>query len=234
LLADDAKRPRVEVSWTTASNEAVKLTGELSWRSPAARVSLGKNVLAYAALGGSRLDKGLGHPLGAIVRVGLYKADSARLFFEDIAEGSRVRIRVSGIAMDHAAFPRERTGLMHLKYSLSDLTSCGLDGNARNLFNSVDRDDPIGQTVQADSARWGVLDGKGEDHGMFIGRVEDDGSVTLECEFPYPLLRHIKDPYQRSKPGAFFEPNHFHLEMELLPAGTADEPFVSAPTPTAK
>lgn len=222
LLADDSTRPRISVSWPTADGKTVSLQGERPYRSPSDKSLLGKNVECYAGLGGTRLDKGLADGQGAVFRVGLYKADTAKPFFENIAENAMVTIRVERVVMNQPAVPRPKTGLIHLRYTLSDLTTCGLTADARNLFLTVDPEDPVKKGVQADSGRFGSLDG-GEGHGSLAAKVEPDGSVSFEVKFPYEMLRHLKDPYQRTRPGAFFEPPHFHFEMELLPPAVAAE-----------
>jgi hypothetical protein len=222
LLADDAHRPHVVISWPTRDGKTVTLEGERAWRSPGDKSLLGKNVECYAALGGTRLEKGAGHPKGAIVRVGLYKADAKKPFFEDIADDATITITLDHIVMNQPATPRLKTGLMHMKYMQSDLVACGLDGTARNLLNTSDPEDPLAKVVVPGTARPGSLDGQGKDHGAFQARTEADGSVTVTVTFPYVLLRHIKDPSQRTNPGGFFEPQHFHVEMELIPKAVAD------------
>ncbi len=231
LLADTTRRPRVTVSWPTSKGQTTTLQGDRGYESPGQKSLLGKNVEAYVALGGTRLDKGAGHPRGAVVRVGLYKLDAKKLFFDDIAETGIVTIKLEGIFMNQPAVPRPKTGLMHLKYILNDLQDCGLDGNDRNLLITVEPDDPVKAVTLADSGRWGGLDGKGDQHGSLTAAVQPDGSVSMVCTFPYPVLRHLKDPYQRSKPGAFFEPQHFHIEIELLPTAVAEP---AAPNQPAK
>lgn len=216
LMADTGRTPRVTVSWPTQDGQTVKLEGERDYRSAADASALGKNVTCYVALGGTRLDKGFGDPHGAILRVGLYKKDAKELFFEGIAEGGEVVITLDHVWMNQPVEARPATGLMHERYMLGDLTACGLDGNARNLIVTADPEDPIKARVQLESARFGGLDGVGPEHGRVEAKVEKDGSVTMTVRFPYPLLRHVKDPYLRTKPGAFFEPQHFHVEMEVV------------------
>lgn len=221
LLADDTKRPRVTVSWPTREGKEVTLEGERPYRSPGDKSLLGKNIECYAALGGTRLDKGLANGKGAVVRVGLYKVDAGRPFFEDLADDAEITIKLERVYMNQPAVPRPKTGLMHLRYTLGDLKECGLGADARNLFVTVDPEDPIRAGVAADSGRFGALDG-GKGHGRFTTVVAEDGAVSITLKFPYVLLRHIKDPYQRTNPGGFFEPPHFHIEMELLPKGVAE------------
>jgi hypothetical protein len=223
LLADTTRRPHVTVSWQTKNGQTVTLQGDRGYESPGQKSPLGKNIEAYAALGGTRLDKGGAHPRGALVRVGLVKAKPKELFFEDIAEDGVVTLKLDGVFMNQAAIPRQKTGMLVLKYVLSDLTDCGLDGSDRTILATVNPDDPIKEVAKPGSGRWGGLDGK-EGHGTLTATTQPDGSMSMVCTFPYPFLRHLKDPYQRSKPGAFFEPQAFHLEIELLPASIPDAP----------
>jgi hypothetical protein len=220
LLADTSHRPRVQVSWPTRAGRTITLEGFRPYRSPAEKQPLGTNISAYVALGGTRLERGQGHRDGAIVLLGLYKDDAGKLFFQDIADNATVRIVMSGVRMNQPARIHDGTGLMHLRYMVSDLDSCGIDASGRNLFITEDPADPIGQVVVPGSAKLGMLDGK-DGHGKARGVVEKDGSISIHFEFPYHLLRHIQDPYQRTIPGGFFEPTHFHVEMELLPAAAA-------------
>lgn len=232
LLADDARPAHVAVSWTTQDGKTISLEGDRGYKSAAQKTPLGHNVECYVALGGTRLNKGLGHPDGAGVLVGLYKLDAKKPFFADIAENATITMKLDHVFMNQPVVPRPQTVLMHLRYMMEDLQACGLSGNARNLFNTADPEDPIKDRTLGASARLGCLDGKGDDHGSVDAKTEADGSVTLTIKFPYPLLRHTEDPYKRTKPGGFFEPNHFHIEIELLPKAVADKLTDSKPPAT--
>ncbi len=216
VMADTTRTPRVTVQWETADGKTVKLEGDRDYKSPGDKTPLGKNIECYVALGGTRMDKGNADPHGATLRVGLYKKDAKELFFEDIKEGGQVTITLDHVWMNQPVEPRVKTGLMHERYMLSDLEACGLDANSRNLIVTVDPEDPLKKLVQEGSGKFGGLDGVGPEHGKAGARVEADGSLTIVFTFPYPLLRHTKDPYLRTKPGAFFEPQHFHVEMEVV------------------
>lgn len=218
LLADTLHPPLVTVSWATRGGGTTTLTGSRPYKSQGDKTLLGGNIEAYIALGGTRLDRGRGHPKSAFVRCGLYKLDSSKPFFEGIADDATITVAMSGIRMNQPAEPLVPSGLMHLKYMTSDLAACGIDSTGRNLFVTVDPEDPIKVTVVDGSGRFGWLDGA-EGHGSAKGEVQADGSITITFSFPYALLRHTKDPEQRTTPGSFFEPQHFHIEMELMPAG---------------
>jgi hypothetical protein len=224
LLADDSRLPKVVISWPTREGGEVRLEGVRPYRSPGDKRLLGRNVEVYVALGGTRVDRGLGHPDGAAVRVGLYKREVRRPFFDTIADDAQVTITLENIHMNQPVIPRPVTGLMHLQYMLSDLTSCGLGEDARNLYNTADAADPLLRTVLESSVRPGSLTGGGPGRGTITTSVADDGAVTITWKFPYGLLRHLQDPYQRDTPGGFFEPQHFHVELELVSAASPTLP----------
>jgi hypothetical protein len=221
LLADDSHPPRVTVSWPARGGETVTLEGERPYRSPGDKTLLGKNIECYASLGGTRVDKGCGHPDGAVIRVGLYKVDARRPFFESMADGGTLTIRLEGVFMNQPAVPRPKTGFMHLRYMMSDLANCGISPDGRNLYITASPEDRVLKIVAKDSARPGALDGGGADHGSVIAEQNADGSSTITFHVPYALLRHLKDPSQRVAPGGFFEPQHFHCEIEFLPREVA-------------
>src|SRR5690606_25197926 len=116
-----SRRPKVTVVWPTRDGEEIRLQGTRPYRSPGDKKPLGHNIDAYVALGGTRVDRGLGDPDGATIRVGLYKRDIRRPFFENIAGDAQITITVEGIYMNQPVAPRPETSLMHLQYMLSDL-----------------------------------------------------------------------------------------------------------------
>ncbi len=233
LLANTDKLPRVTVSWPTEDGPAISITGDRPYRSPLDREGMGRNISTYVALGGYRLERGAGNPKGAILRVGLYKIDIGKPFFDDIAHGSSITVTLAGVHMNQPVVPRPKTTVMHLKYTADDLTACGLGGQASSLFCTADPDDTLRGRITPDNGRLGSLDG-GPDHGHVTLTTLEDGSVTMTAEIPYALLRHIKDPWLRSVPGTFLEPTHFHLEFEVLPTAVAaalDAPPPAEPPP---
>lgn len=232
LLADDSRPARVTVSWPTRDQKTVTHTGDRPYQSSAQKKPFAPNIDVYIGLGGTRLGKGLADPKGATLLVGLYKQEAKKPFFQDIADNASITITLDKVFMNQPASPRDQTAMMHLRYMPEDLKACGLSGDARNLFNTRDPKDPIIEKATGNSVRAGCLDGKDPSHGSVLTKVEPDGSLTLTLTFPYPLLRHTQDPYQRTNPGGFFEPNHFHFEIELLPATPAkpvDKPVPSHP-----
>lgn len=215
LTVVEERSPRVTVSWPTPTG-TVQIEGDRRYTSSAQKTPLGHNLECYVMVGGTRQGKGQTHHDSTGIVVGLYKIDTKKPLFEGISDDAAVTISLSGIVLNRAAVPRPKTAMMHLRYMLEDLKACGLTSNARNLFNLADPEDVLKDLTNGGSARPGVLDGKGADHGSVESKVEPDGSISFTFKFPYALLRHIEDPYKRTNPGGFFEPNHFHVEMEMM------------------
>jgi hypothetical protein len=233
LLADTTRQPHIVVSWPTRDGKVATLAGDRGYKSQGDKTPLGKNIQMYVALGGTRLERGKANPEGAVVRVGLYKEDASKLFFENIAENAAITITISNVKMSGPAEAQAKSGLIHLRYMLSDLASCGIDSSGRNLLLTADPQDPLKESYGPESTRLGALDGvdtPGERHGSITETVNTDGTSTVTFRIPYTLLRHIKDPYQRTTPGGFFEPQHFHVEIEFLPTKGGDpEPAPRGP-----
>lgn len=224
LLADDLKLPRVCVTWPMRGGEVAKYSGERRYESSAQKRALAPNIDVYVGLGGTRLDRGKADRRGAVVQVGLYKQDAGKPFFQNVADGAAVTISLERVFMNRSAVSMPRTALVHMRYMLEDLQACGLGGEARNLILTSDKQDPVLPTYSELSARPGSLDGSTPDSGKVEVRTEPDGAISLTLTLPYALLRHTQDPYQRTTPGGFFEPNHFHFEIELMPVEPAAAP----------
>lgn len=222
LLADTTSHPSVTVSWPSRDGSTVLLRGERAYRSRGGRTPLGPHLEAFVALGGARLEKGFGHPRGAVVQVGISKRDARRLYFADLAENGQITVTLRGVRMNQPAAPVIETALIHFRYMDTDLAYCGIDPDFCNLYLTRDPDDPLAMVIP-DRARFGLLDGA-PGHGRVTAAVEPDGSISIGVSFPYELLRHPRDPYLRATPGAFLEPQYFTVEMELLPAGVPREP----------
>ncbi|MEQ8771032.1 MAG: hypothetical protein RIB60_11050 [Phycisphaerales bacterium] len=220
LLVDPERTPRVEMSWQREDGGRVELEGDRAYSSDLGRTPLGENVSCYVAVGGSRLLKGAGHPEGAIVRVGFYKENGAKAFFDGLGAGGRVRVRLSNVAFNQPVDPQPATIVQHLKYAIEDLESCGLPGSARDQFTTVNPEETLNDRIRpGEDTRAGALSGEEGSMGTASLVREDDGTVTMEIEFAYPLLRHMSDPWQSDLPGTFLEPIHFHVEFEVLPKG---------------
>lgn len=218
LLPDLDAHPRLELAWTTSAGERIKLEGVRDYAGDKNRTPLGENIEAFAAIGGTRLSKSAGHPDGLIVRAGFYKADPTAPFLRDIGEGGTIRVRFSGVRVNHPAAPRLESVVQHLKFSLVDLQECAIPDDAFEQFNLYSETELLNNRVTPGlDARPGVLGGAPDSTARTHVSVEDDASITLDVEFPYALLRHVLDPWQSEVPGTFIEPIHFHFEVELLP-----------------
>ncbi len=223
LLPDMDAHPRLEISWQTSAGERIELSGVRPYTGDAGRESLGENIDAFTAVGGTRLSKSAGHPAGLILRAGFYKADPTAPFFRDIPEGGTIRVRFTAIRVNQPAIPRLESVVQHLKFSLTDLETCAIPNDAREQFNLYSETELLNARVTPGvDARPGVLDGSSTSDAVTRVWVEDDASIALEVEFPYALLRHILDPWDSQVPGTFVEPIHFHFELELLPEAVYD------------
>lgn len=221
MLVDTEKTPHVVISWPTRDGGIISLEADRQYQSPSEKTYLGRNLDCFVALGGTRLDRGVGHPAGAIVRVGFYKADTAKLFFESLADDASISVTLTNVHFNQPATPRRQTALQHLKYMTEDIIACGLGPQALDQFNTFSSTDTLRGRITSENGRLGALGGKSDHAGSVAVRREDDGSITMTASIPYPLLRHTRDPWLRTTPGGFFEPQHFHIEFEVLPDGVA-------------
>jgi len=216
--AETERIPRLTLSWTTRDGERVELIAALPYGVDNDRVSLGSNVEAYIAVGGTRIGKNAAHPDGSIVRAGFYKSVGPRAFFEDIRPGSPVEFRLEHLSFNKPAVPQPDTVVMHLKYNPDDLLSCGLPPGAFECFNLRSATDLMNdRTRPGEDTRPGVLAPGHESGAASDAVLEGDGTVTLTASIPYPLFRHLQDPWNSPLPGTFLEPIHFHVEVEVLP-----------------
>lgn len=159
LYIDDRFEPRFTIEWETTGDETVKLEGQAPYRSPEDRQFIGRNVEAFVAVGGTRLTKAAGHRSGAILRVGFYKKDTSKLFFEDIREGSSVTVTMTGIRFIMPGAPDPQTIVQHLKYTLEDVEECGLTGEAMDQYNTQCPTDTMRGKITPENARLGSLNG---------------------------------------------------------------------------
>jgi hypothetical protein len=226
LLVEPDAHPTVTLRYSDADGDEIIHTGERPYAHDTARTRLGGNIDAFVAVGGTRLTKLAGHPEGAIVRVGFYKAEKNKPFFENISEDTVIEVELSGVRFNQPADVHAASIIQHLKYDRGDMEACGIPGDAREQFNTVHPEETLNDRVRSGvDARLGVLDG-GDDPAAWsedLGSAEltdnDDGAVTMTVRFEYPALRNLRDPWQSDLPGTFLEPIHFHLEFEALPQG---------------
>lgn len=223
LLVDDRQHPRITIAWT-AGGEPQRFSMVMPYTAPVGGERLGdSNALAYATLGGTRIETGAGHPKGALVRVGLTKDENTRAFFKGIDPYTDIIIEMEGVRFNQPVKYHEGSALMHLKYGLADLEACALPGTALNQYLLSDPEDTLGGRVQRGvNATPGALDGE-EGHGSVevIVQPDDPTLVDFRIRVPYGLLRHLQDPWVSQLPGTFFEPVHLHAEAEMIPIGVA-------------
>ncbi len=218
LLANTDILPRVTIEWPTKDGRTARFGGDRPYASPGGKQELGANVSCYVGLGGTRLERAAMHPKGAIIRVGVYKMDAGKPFFEGLVDEDPVlTVRLTGVTMNQGVTPRPQTTLMHLRYTADDLVACGLGGASATLLLTADPTDTVRGKVTPDNGILGALDGSSPGKGRITLTRHDDGSVDMEASIPYALLRHLKDPWRRTVPGTFLEPTHFHLEFEVIP-----------------
>lgn len=218
FLIDDAVQPHVRVSWPTIDGTDTVIERDMPYAGATDLVDVGHNIRFYTTVGGTRLTSGAGHPDGAIVRTGLYKVDPVKPFFERITEDGVVTIEMSNVRFNQPAGPHQGTVLHHLKYTLADIASCGLSASAMDQYNTQESDDTLKDKISETNARLGALDGNtSEGHGSASTTLQDDGTISMTVKIPYAYFRHVRDPWQRTTPGTFFEPYHFHVEYESLP-----------------
>lgn len=225
-LVDTSHVPHVRLSWTTTEGDRVQLEADRPYASSYDRTPLNDNVDCFVAVGGTRIDKGCGHPDGIVVRVGFYKHNKDELFFKGLGGDGALDIELTNVLANRPGRPIEHTALQHLQYTREDVAACGLGREGQDQFNTLDpREKLLGQLTESNS-RFGVLDGDTEEgHGKVEFIHQDDDTWTMRAHIPYMLLRHASDPWVRPTPGLFLEPYHFHIEFEMLPEGSEPLPF---------
>ncbi|MEM1331261.1 MAG: hypothetical protein AAGG07_11940 [Planctomycetota bacterium] len=233
LLVDDEHHPTARIAWTRGDGTRTELTIRLPYTNPDIRTPVGENIEVFAAVGGTRLDTGQGHPGGAVVRVGLYKARDDRPFFADAAPGTRIELSLTGVRFDQPADARSETLLQHLKYRVADVEACGLGEEAADHYATRSETETLGGRLEdGTNARLGALAGRERaeaDASQTDVPVEkgswasveslEDGGFRVTLSIPYEALRHPLDPWKSDAPGTFFEPSHFHIEFEAIPEG---------------
>lgn len=241
LFIDEDHAPSFTLAWTRRDGTRVELARTMPWDASTDREDIGHNLEAFVAVGGTRIDLQRGHPLGSVVRVGFYKKEIAKPLFADIEPGSTIELRFSGIRFLEPARPTAHTTLHHVQYHMQDILDCGLDASAIDQYNTASASDTLGGAMTAGNGRPGVLRivtgeqqeaqprfyrpaGEGGDTkpaerfaSVRFTIDPDTGDIGLWAEFPYEIFRHVRDPWQRTEPGTFFEPTHFHVEFECLP-----------------
>jgi hypothetical protein len=219
LLIDDSVSPVVAVRWRRGGT-SVEHTAARAFGAPTPDMRLeGTNIAVFAALGGTRLELGGGHPAGAILRVGLGKVDPARAFFGGIDPGTDVEISIRGARFNQPVRAEAATALVRLQYSLEDIEACALPPDAAVCFLTGTTGDTLGGLLSPGiNLRAGELDADAG-RGSAEAWIEADGTVSFRVVVPYGVLRHLQDPWASELPGTFFEPLLLQAEVEVLPVG---------------
>lgn len=220
LLADTTHRPLVTVRWPSEGGER-RHEAACEYTAPKIVTPLGDNLAAFVALGGLRVERGANHPKGAVLRIGLAKTDLSKPLFDGLADGASVSLVATGIVMNQPVTPWPATLTMQMEYSTEELVACGLGDAADTLLYTRSRADDLAGAVTSENGRLGALDGSAPDRAKARLASAPDGSVTLEVTFPYAMLRHLRDPWLRTRPGTFVEPVQVVFEFEVLPQAVA-------------
>ncbi|MEL7472186.1 MAG: hypothetical protein AAGK04_02630 [Planctomycetota bacterium] len=239
LMVASADGVPISIEWPTVSGVPRRHERTLPFAALSDKIAFGDNLEAYLASGGTRLDRGQGHPDGTIVRVGFYKANARAPFFDDIADEGVLELQVGPVRFNQPVRVPPGAILQHVQFTEEELRSCGLPGANRNCFNTSDpRDTHTGRLSDEDSRR-GALHvrtlggaplageapptvGETPEHwlterGEVVVEHDEDGGVILVARLPYSMLRHVRDPWLVTAPGTFQEPSHFHVEFEVTP-----------------
>jgi hypothetical protein len=224
FLVDSEHHPHVLISWPCSDKSTAKLEGDREYLSPNDKTPLGKNLACYVALGGNRGDFGLGRPGAVDVRVGFYKADKTRPFFEKLAPDSSITVTFSSLKFTAPAKAIPETMVHHLKFEdPNNVLGCAGAPELLGTWNTYNKDENMAGRLTARNGRKGVL-GEGNKSGAKVSFESDDkGLVTMTAVIPYALFKHADDPWLRSNPGDFIEPVHFHLEFEVVAKDKVEE-----------
>jgi len=229
------EHPTLDISWVDAMGRDHQHSVKLPYTEAEERVRIDQNLEVYVSVGGTRLEVGAGHPLGVVVRIGVYKADQYAPLFGSIDPASPIEIELHGVRFKGQPVPRPESIIQHLSYAIDDIIACGLTKEYANMYNLASEEDTLNRRAVGDRGRSGIIrtDSRDFDGEEVISRqagtarigIEPDGSISLWASLPYQLLRHRGDPSKLDLPGTFFEPYYFHLEFEAVPADVAEREF---------
>lgn len=224
FLVDSDHHPHIAVSWPCKDKSTVKLEGDREYLSPNDKTPFGKNLACYAALGGMRGDYGLGSPGAVDVRVGFYKIDKQKPFFENMADDSAVTVVFSSLKFSAPAKAKPETVVQHCKFEdPNNVLGCAGDPQLLITWNTYSKTEDMGGRLNRRNGRQGVL-GEGNASGAKVTFESDEkGIVSMTAVVPYALFKHADDPWLRSNPGDFIEPIHFHIEFEVIAKEKAPE-----------
>lgn len=217
FLIDSEHHPHISVSWPQRGGGVATVEGDREYLAPNDKTPLGKNLSCYVALGGNRGDYGLGRPGAVDVRVGFYRTEKSRLFFDDLADGGAMTIIFSGVKFNHPARAIPETMVMHLKFEdPNNVLGCAGAPELLATWNTYSPDETMGGRLTHRNGRRGVLGPGNKAGASVVFEADEAGVLTMKAVIPYALLKHADDPWMRSNPGDFIEPVHFHLEFEAV------------------
>lgn len=229
------EHPTLSVSWIDSTGRTHEHSVKLPYTEAKERVRVDENLEVYVSVGGTRLSSGAGNPLGVVIRVGFYKADTYAPIFGSIDPAEPIKIELHGVRFKGDAVPLPESIMQHLSYAIDDIVACGLSKEYANMYNMASEVETLNHKAVGDRGRAGIIrtdirdfDGeevKSRQAGTARIGIEPDGSVSLWASLPYQLLRHRGDPSKLDMPGTFFEPYYFHLEFEAVPADVAESEF---------
>lgn len=231
------EHPTLNISWVDATGRDHRHSVKLPYTEADERVRIDQNLEVYVSVGGTRLEVGAGHPLGVVVRLGVYKADEYAPMFGSIDPASPIKIELHGVRFkgEGRPVPRPESIIQHLSYAIDDIVACGLTKEYANMYNLASEEDSLNHRAVGDRGRLGIIrtDSRDFDGEEVISRqagtakigIEPDGTISLWASLPYQLLRHRGDPSRLDLPGTFFEPYYFHLEFEAVPEDVAEREF---------
>lgn len=218
--------PHVSIEWPREDGSVVKLEADREYLAPNDKTPLGKNISCYVALGGNRGDYGLGRPNAVDLRVGFYKNEKGKLFFEGLADDAAITVVLSGIEFSQAARGEAETMMQHLKYEdPNDVLGCAGDPELLATWNTYSKEETLAGRLNKRNSRPGSLGADNTTGAKVTFETGEDGRVTMTAVIPYALFKHADDPWLRSGPGDFVEPVHFHLEFEAVEKSAA--PYVA-------
>src|SRR5262249_34108632 len=154
--------------------------------------------------GGNRGDYGLGHANAVDVRVGFYKADKAKPFFENMADDASVTIVFSSLKFTLPGRALPETMVQHLKFEdPNNVVGCAGNPELLVTWNTYSKTEDMGGRLTRRNGRKGVLGDEAKPGTSVKFESDKDGLVTMTAVIPYALFKHADDPWLRSNPGDF-------------------------------
>lgn len=217
LLVDTARNPSIVISSGGRASER-----KVPFTAPNDPVELTEGLTGYASLGGIRLETGQGHPRGAIVRFGFTRAAGG--FFVEHGTTEELRLELGGVVFNTPVKIDEGSLLVHLRLDAAGGDACGLEDRDRAwLLTASEQESLGGRLTDGRDAHIGAL------QDAEVEFTVDGSEVGIALSLPAIMLKHPRDPWRLETPGGFWEPEHLHVEFEVLPVDA--EPRVLTESP---